>query len=315
MKVLKKYKFQFVFYLSILFICSISCTQNEEKLVVDFSDTLSVDDQKNDVPVKIAYVAISSITSPKETYSYYSDLLKYISEKIKRPIYIKQKRTYEEVNRLLDNGEVDFAFICSGSYVDEIKRGKIKILVAPVVNAKHTYQSYVITNKNSEIKSFNDFYHKSFAYTDPLSTTGKLYAMKRLKELNYTENVFFKKTVYTYGHDISIQMVNRGIIDGACVHGLIFDYLSEEYPDRVENVKIIEKSEDYGIPPVVVPISMKDECFYKLQNIFLNLHNDSIGKKILTKLHIDKFDVASDSMYKSVYKLKEITDNEDNKNN
>ncbi len=109
-------------------------------------------------------------------------------------------------------------------------------------------------------------------------------------------------------------MVNRGIIEGASVHGLIFDYILKEHPDRVENIKIIEKSENYGIPPVVVPASMKEKCFKRFQTIFLDLHTTFEGKKILEKLHIERFEVASDTLYKSVSELKQLIDNEENKN-
>ena len=43
------------------------------------------------------------MTSPQETFAYYNDLIKYISDKVGYPIFIKQKKTYEEVNEMLDN--------------------------------------------------------------------------------------------------------------------------------------------------------------------------------------------------------------------
>ena len=258
---------------------------------------------------KLIYIAIASITSPKETYIYYKELIDFISKKVGKPIIIVQKKTYEEVNMLLENSEVDFAFICSGAFVEEYKTGKIKILAVPQIDGKITYQAYIITQKNSKINSFNDFRNKSFAFTDPLSNTGKLYPLIRLLQIKSSEQIFFSKTVYTYGHDISIQMVNRGIIDGASVHSLIFHYLSINHPERVENIKIVEKSEEYGMPPVVTPITLNKQTFNTYQAIFTNLQNDSIGKSILKKLHIEKFVTAKDTIYKSVFQLKKNIDN------
>ena len=51
---------------------------------------------------------------------------------------MKYLKTYEEVNRLLENAEVDFAFICSGAFTEEYKRGKIKLLAAPEIDQKTT---------------------------------------------------------------------------------------------------------------------------------------------------------------------------------
>jgi phosphonate transport system substrate-binding protein len=285
----------------------ISCTNvNKGETVVDFLDTTSAG-FANDVESKAIYIAIGSMTSPKETYIYYGDLINYISEKLDRPIYIKQKETYEEVNELLRNSEVDFAFICSGAFVEEYKNKNVKLLVAPVIQQKSTYRAYIITQKDSKIEWFRDFENKSFAFTDPISTTGRLYPMQLLKKRKKNEKDFFLKTMYTHGHDISIQMVNRGIIDGASVHGLIYDYIALHHPERVENIKIIDKSANFGMPPVVTPASLSSEDFKAYQNIFTDLNNDSIGRAILSNLNIEEYQVVGDTLYKSVFKLKDYT--------
>ena len=303
---MKLNKLIIIFLLGISFSC---VNSHKGKVVVDFDENATKDQNGNAEGSKAVYIAIASMTSPKETYSYYSDLINYISDKVGYPIYIKQKKTYEEVNVLLENSEVDFAFICSGAFVDEYRKGKIELLVAPKIDHNISYHAYIITQNDSKIQSFRNFENKSFAFTDPLSNTGRLYPLKRLRDINKNEQEFFLKTIYTYGHDISIQMVNRGIIDGASVHGLIYDYLAKFYPERVENIKVIEKSDEYGIPPIVSPKSLSKQRFAKYQDIFLNIHNDSIGKQILDKLNIDQFVVVEDKIYNSVFQLKESIDN------
>jgi len=301
------YKNIFKLFIWITLFSSCNTVSKEEDLI-DFSDTTQNLQNNNFKKNKAVYIAISSMTSPRVTYAYYSDLIQYISNKIGQPIYIKQKKTYQEVNELLERSEVDFAFICSGSYINEIGKNKIKLLVGPQINDKTYYQAYIIANNESDINSFADFKGTSFAYTDPLSTTGRLYPLQKLDEIDEKEYTFFSKTVFTSGHDVSIQMVNRHIIDGASVHGLIFDYLKEKHPDRVENIKIIEKSDYFGIPPVVVPITLSDKRFQKYQEVFLNIQNDSVGKKILKNLSIQRFVVLNDSIYKSVFELKKFID-------
>jgi len=292
----------------------ISCNNSKSKrTVIDFDDN-SINSQNNNKDInnpKAIYIAIASMTSPKETYKHYSELIEYISNKVGYPIYIKQKKTYEEVNILLENGEVDFAFICSGAFVEEYK--KIKLLVAPEINHKTSYQAYIIARKDSEIESFKDLEHHSFAFTDPLSNTGRLYPQKLLAEMNRNDDDFFSHSIFTYGHDISIQMVNRGIIDGASVHSLIFDYLTLYNPEKVENIKVVKKSHIFGNPPIVTPNSLSKEHFNEYQKIFLNLHNDSIGKSILKKINIDQFVVVDEKIYESVFQLKEFVKNETGK--
>ena len=301
---------RYFIFISILF-WGLSCSNfNDEKAVVDFADTLVSEKNTRRNEPKAVYIAIASMTSPKETYVYYNDLIEHISKKVGYPIYIKQKKTYEEVNILLENSEVDFAFICSGAFAKEYKKKKLKLLVAAQIEGKTHYHAYIICQKGAKINTFEDFKDKRFAFTDPLSNTGRLYPMKKLTILNKSEEDFFMKTIYTYGHDISIQMVNRGIVDGASVHGLIFDYLALYHPEKVKNIKVIEESEKFGMPPIVTPAALSKVSFEKYQKLFLNLHNDSAGKKILEKLHIEKFVTVNDSIYKSVFELKEFVDGE-----
>ena len=305
-------------YLALLLVLTffISCTNTKnDKVIVDFSDTAIKEHSLNDDGTKAVYIAIASMTSPKETYIYYSELINYISNKVGFPIYIKQKKTYDEVNQLLENGEVDFAFICSGAFVGEYSKGEIKLLVAPEIDSSNHYRAYIITQKDSEVEKFEDLKNKSFAFTDPLSNTGRYYPLKKILQLHENESDFFRKTVYTYGHDISIQMVNRGIIDGASVHGLIFEYLSTYHPEKVKNIKIIEKSEEFGIPPVVMPATLSQKRRKKYREVFLDIHNDSVGKQILDKLLIDKFVIVNDTIYNSVFELKDLIHNVESKKN
>ncbi len=296
---------RFIVLSAILFSGLLSCTNYEQQKVdVDFSDTVSAKLNTVSDSLSPVYIAIASMTSPRETFNYYHDLINFISGKIGHPIYFKQKKTYEEVNELLETGEVDFAFICSGAYIEEARHKHVKLLVAPVINGQTYYQAYIITQKNSPVNSFEELEGHSFAYTDPLSNTGYLYPRRHLYNMGTNENLFFSKTIFTNGHDISIQMVNRGIIDASSVHGLIFDYIASIYPQRVENIKIIEKSTLFGIPPVVTPINLDKKSFKKYRDIFLGINEDSIGMEILRKLKIEKFVIVNDKIYDNVRKLK-----------
>lgn len=300
-----------ILFLGILSLLFISCNSDKQKqVIVDFSnrsvDSISTTAQNDEA----IHVAIASMNSPKETFSYYHEFLQYVSEIIDIPIHYIQKESYDEVNKLLANGEVDFAFICSGAYINEEKNNTIDLLVAPVINDKTYYQAYIITNKEAEAESFSDLKNKSFAFTDPLSHTGLNYPIKRLKDLKTNKELFFSDIVFTYGHDVSIQMINRGIIDAAAVHGLIYDYLAEFDPEKVKNTKIIEKSDWYGIPPIVTPKSLDKKRYKLYQDIMLNIHRDETGKKLLKKLRIEKFILINDTIYDNARQLKQYIRNE-----
>ena len=289
-----------------LFSCQIRQNDRGDSVLVDFSNYDTSNQTNLDDTIRKLNVAVAAIISPRETFIYYQELFNYISEKINYHVDVRQRKTYDEINKMLYNHEVDIAFICSGAYTVAKEKSDIEILAVPVCNGKPFYQSYIITNKNSGIEKFEDFIGKTFAFTDPLSNSGKLYADKRLKDLNTPSDSFFVSTMFTHAHDISIQLVSKMVVDGATVDGLIYDYLAAFYPERVKNIKIIEKSEYFGIPPIVVPSNLDKGLKDQLKNIFLSLHNDSTGMKILNTLLIDKFVEGNDADYNSIRQIQRI---------
>ena len=246
------------------------------------------------------YVAVSAMISPKETFKYYQDLMAYLSEKMGYDIQFRQRKTYKEVNDMLRDNKLDFAFICSGAYVEALRQFPLEILVVPVMNGEPFYHSYIIVHKDSEINSVSQLRGKSFAFTDPLSNSGYFYMADLLKKMGETPDSFFQRIIFTYAHDYSIQAVSRKIVDGACVESLIFEYLKTYEPERTKDVKIIKVSDAFGIPPVVVPTSLPVARKEKLRQTFISMHQDSIGQIILKKLLIDRFERADLKNYRSV---------------
>jgi len=247
-------------------------------------------------------VAFSSITSPKESIIYYSDLLKYIENELGMKVEVIQRKTYQEVNDLIEAGKVDLAFICTYAYTLGTKHFGLQPFLVPQKNGKVTYQSYIIVPQDSTIFSFDELKGKRFAFTDPISNTGFLYPKYLLKQKRETES-FFKHTMFTYSHDNSIKAVADKLVDGAAVDGLVFDYLIDRKPEIRDKVRIINKSEEFGIPPVVVSPKVSTETKDKLKRIFLNLHNSEEGRVILEHLKIEKFLEQEDGNYDSIREM------------
>lgn len=283
--------------------CNLGKERESKHVWIDFNDTIS--STKNveldiSAPIK---VAIASIISPQETFVQYNNILKYVEEKLNRKVVLIQRKTYKEVNILLKKNEIDFAFICSGAYVHGTDNDALSLLVIPITNGNRYYQAYLITHKNSEIEEFGDLKNKKFVFSDSLSNTGMLYPLKRLKDLNSTKDLFFSETYFSHAHDYSIELVSRRIVDGASVNSLIYDYIAKYNPEKLSNIKIIEKSEWYGMPPIVVAKSIDGKLKANLLSIFTQMHTDEKGDEILKHLLIDKYVQESDTLYNGIRKM------------
>jgi phosphonate transport system substrate-binding protein len=290
----------------IFFLLISGCVDKTQK--IDLSVVQEPGLLQNDTAVK---VAIASVVSPKESYGYYEEMIRYLSKKIGGNIKIVQRRSYEEVNDLLKNSEIDFAFICSGAYVSGKSGSGMKLLVAPQVNGNTTYNSYIIVPKNSSYTRFTDLRGKKFAFSDPLSNTGKFYPEYRLSFINETQESFFgvdengkNNSFFTYSHDNSILAVAEQLADGAAVHSLVYEYMKTTKPEVVAKTRVIEVSPPYGIPPVVVSKDIDPFLEKRLKNIFLDMDKDEEGKKILYKVKIDMFVNLNDDAYDSIREMR-----------
>jgi phosphonate transport system substrate-binding protein len=255
---------------------------------------------KNNIPLK---VAVSAMISPKSTFVYYKEMLDVLGSKMGRKIQLVQRKTYAEVNELLEKKEVDLAFVCAGPYVTGKKEFGLELLVAPMAYGETVYYSYIIVNKESRFQNFSQLKNQKFAFTDPQSNTGYMVPTYQLSLMGETPSEYFKKYIFTGGHDNSIKAVAKNLVDGAAVDHLIWEYAQATDSRFTAQTRIIAKFGPFGMPPIVVHPEMDDPTKEQLRQIFLAMHEDARSKKIINKLHIDKFVLVDDSSYGSVREM------------
>jgi phosphonate transport system substrate-binding protein len=251
-------------------------------------------------------IAVSAIISPKKTFIYYKEILDYLSRKIDAPIELVQRDTYAEVNHLVKDEQIHAAFVCSGAYIDGHKDFGMELLVAPKAYGEPYYYSYVIVPVDSETRKLEDLRGKKYAFTYPMSNTGKLVPIYMLAMMGETSDSFFSKTIFTYSHDKSIEAVAHKLVDGASVDSLIWDYANVTNPEFTSKTRVIKKSPPYGIPPVVVPKGLDPKVKKKLREALLNMHLDAGGKIILEKVKIGRFIVIEDRAYDSIREMRKF---------
>ena len=65
-----------------------------------------------------------------------------------------QKKTYEQVNQLVKNKQVDLAFVCAGPYVTGHRDFGMELLVVPVAHGEKVYYSYLLAGTGAEFYLF-----------------------------------------------------------------------------------------------------------------------------------------------------------------
>jgi phosphonate transport system substrate-binding protein len=292
-------------FLIVFLLLTYGCGRSGDSQVVDFNKTIPVA-RPGEQPIEqdSLRVAVAAMISPKETFGYYRQVLDYIGSNLGKNVRLIQRKTYDEVNVLFGKGKIDLAFVCSGPYATSKDKFGFELLATPQVQGSHFYHSYLIVNKESAFKRLEDLKGRVFAFTDPASNTGKLVPTYWLAQMGERPEPFFGKIIYTYSHDNSILAVARGLVDGATVDGLIWEYYHQKDPTFTSKTRIIRKSEPYGIPPLVASKNSPHKLKESMRRLLFSMHGDPEGQQILSELMIDRFIEPKEEWYDSIRQMK-----------
>lgn len=264
---------------------------------VDLASTVTLPAEPEPLVSEPLRVAIAAVISPRETIVHYRELLDYLSEKLDRPIQLTQRSTYAEVNDLVRTGDVDLAFVCTWAYVDGKNQFGMERLAAPQVAGKAVYYSYLLVPAQSAAQSLLDLRGGTFAFTDPLSTTGRLVPLYWLSQEGLKPETFFKQTIFTYSHDRAVIAVADGLVDGAAVDHLVYEALVQRDPTLSSRVRVIRRSEAIGTPPVVVGPEVDAATRLAIGEILTQMHEEPEGRLILDELQIERWVQPSEDAY------------------
>jgi phosphonate transport system substrate-binding protein len=276
-----------------------SCATQQTPNVISLTDLepLSVKAPTEVVPLS---VAVAAVISPKGNLDSYGPLLEYLGKELDRPVELVQRRTYAEINKLIENGDVDMGFVCTSAYVAGARDFGMELLAAPQVAGETVYYSLLIVPSDSQAKGMADLGGSVFAFTDPMSNSGRNYPTHLVLEMGQKPEQFFRRTFFTYSHDDAIRAVANGVADGAAVDSLVYAYAVSREPELGQKTKVIHSSPPFGIPPVVVGPHVRPQSKAELETILMAMHENPAGRSALAKAGIDGFVSIDDSAYETV---------------
>ncbi len=292
---------RYFFWMLLLLLCVVSmsaCQSSEnsadtvkakETNVIHLDRLSSLPRERQGLLAPLLRVAVAAIMSPEGNVESYTPLIKYLEWVTGRKVELIQRKTYGEVNEMIVSGQVDLAFICTGAYMKQGEMRNMSLLVTPQINGKDTYRAVILVPAFGQAKGFQDLKHGVFAFTDPLSNTGYLYPMSLLDALNERPDSFFKRTFFTYSHDQAIEAVAEGLADGASVDEIVYRHALKKRPELAQKVRVIHTSQEFGMPPVVVSAKTDPAVFKAFQDIFLHMHENQEGRKVLNAIGVDRF--------------------------
>lgn len=291
--------------LSVVAVQGISQIMESRLPLLDFSERALVSKSPSSLPGgddRLRF-AVATMVTAEETFSTYRRFVERICRDIGRKMAFVLRPSYTDVRRGLEQGQVDVAFVCTGTYIHAFSGGQVKLLVQPQFEEGLSYRSIIIVPFRSAVKELEDLRGKIMAFTDHESHTGCLVPSAVVANRGYNPRTFFEKVVFTGSHDRSIQAVALGMVDCAAVDSLVWESKVKQDSSLARRVRIVWESEEYGPPPIVVPAGLAEKLENDLRTAFLTLHEDEEGRGILRDIGIKRFVPARHEDYETAIEL------------
>src|SRR5688500_841319 len=214
---------------------------------------------------------------------------------------------YTGVVEALRVNKLDIAFLTPASYVLAKNEANVKVVLKSERKGVPYYYAAIIVRADSGINNIEDLRGKSFAFGDPLSTTGNVIPRQMFKARGIDPVRDFKQILYSGGHDATVLAVLNGKVDAGATYANSPDgddtawmrYLKN--PEDVNKIRAIAFSEPIPADNLVINGNLDEAIAKKVEEIFLQLSGDPKGKQMMRDLYqIDGFVPATDRDYDSV---------------
>ena len=83
----------------------------------------------------------------------------------------------------------------------------------------------------------------------------------------------------------------------ACVSSMVHEKMELLFPELAQQLRVVETSDPFGAPPVVVSARAPPEARAKLARVFEGMNSNPDGAVILEALGVDRFERPAPDLY------------------
>ncbi len=255
-------------------------------------------------------LGISRYLPTKELQKEHDPLLRYLSQKLQRPVKLEVHEDYVNVAKELAEGRLELAGLSSFNYVAAKRKWpRMKLVASHITNSGATYEGFVVAMANSGIRQLSDLKGKIFCYVSPTSASGYLYPRALFRRVGIDPDRDIKAARFTGDHLNSLQALAKGGCDGAAVFTGIF-FEGRKYGFTPEKFSILATTDRIPYDAYCTPPNMEQGEAKKISDALMALAPDSkLARKVLgINSRITAFVPIKDEAYNSVRKIEKYLD-------
>ncbi|MDA3788367.1 MAG: phosphate/phosphite/phosphonate ABC transporter substrate-binding protein [Desulfobacula sp.] len=246
----------------------------------------------------------------------YKPVIDYLAKMTGKKVEFYMPTSYATVVEAMIGKWVDVAVHGPYSYVlANAKDPDIEVFATYAKKPGHIqeegpgYKACLITRKGSGFDTIESLKGAVIGLTDPASTSGNLVPrVVFTKVINTSLESYFKKIVYTGGHDLSTMAVYDGKVDAAFVATHRFDNVIERGMVKKDDFNYLWFSPTVPQDPFCYRKSLCPDLKKKIEETFLTLHAQPSCAAYLKNVNSNKFVKMTSADYDVIRDLKKAKD-------
>lgn len=272
-------------------------------LALSFCLPLAAQAAPADWPKELNFGLIPTESSDNITERF-DNLAKHLEKQLDMPVKVQVATDYAGVITAMQFKHIDLAYFGPKSYVEAADRADAEALVMEVSeDGSKGYHGVIITKKGSDIITMEDAKGKTWAFTDPNSTSGTLVpTVYFVKTMKIDPEKYFSKVIYSGSHEASILAIKGGKVDIASTNDLDLARGNGKGWQTDKDFQIVWKSELIPGSPMACRKDLPDTLKTALKEAFLS-YTDKEGLKMLK---LQGYAAADDATYNPIREQIEV---------
>lgn len=193
--------------------------------------------------------------------------------------------SYAAVIEAMGAGKVDIGWLATLAYVLAKQKYDVDLLLIVVRFGSPFYRGQIVTRADSGIHQLSDLKGKKFAFVDPASTSGHLYAKTLLLSKGLNPDRLFAQSLFAGSHNAVILSVLRGAVDAGATYDDARAAVAKTYPEVFTKIRVIAYTQDIPNDTVSARKGLDPAIRQKITTGLMRLAKTPEGAKVLKRVY------------------------------
>jgi len=246
-------------------------------LALEFANLLSLptvgsqaSSQLAPIPEGALVVAVARTPGGPGEWSNWAKIISELEADLGTSLTVRYLAKEDEAAKIIAKDRVDIAFVCAHHYVDLSELGASDGLVTPVIDGSSMSRSMLVVLADDEAQGIEDLKGSVVAVSDKSSLGGYAYLSYLVKQHGAEPGGYFSELRLGETQEQNLRDVLEGKARATIINSAQIGSLD------VSGVRVIEESEPFGCPPVVVRSDMDSALKAKIRSALLEMDMESV---------------------------------------